>query len=243
MSKNMTRAALAAAASMAVVSAASHAAASTVLISAAHLATTDYTVTLAGMVDGAAFAPLDVYESPEVLTAAFDGGTPQTLLAFCVDIFHRFDDGAVPLTYETAAVDADSDSVESHGGQALSNVLSGELGYLAALGTTTADPARLAAIQGAIWETEYAGLTVSGGSSYLAYYEGLASSWGLSRSAGAGFAQGIFPLDAVTGGFGTTQGFMAVGVPEPASWALLIMGFGLAGGMLRRRGVPTPARV
>jgi hypothetical protein len=28
---------------------------------------------------------------------------------------------------------------------------------------------------------------------------------------------------------------MGPGVPEPATWALMIGGFGLAGGMLRRR--------
>ena len=235
MTKNMTRAALAAAGLMATLSLGSPAAASTVLISAGHLATSAYTVTLAGTVDGVAFAPLDVYESPEIFTASYDGGAPRTLLAFCVDIFHRFDDGALPLTYQTAAVTTNSDGVDSHGGPDLGSVLSGELGYLAALGTTTTDPARLAAIQGAIWETEYSGLTVTGGSSYLAYYAGLASGWGVSRTTSTSFAQGIFPLDAATGGFGSTQGFIAGGVPEPASWALLILGFGSAGAVLRRR--------
>ena len=44
---------------------------------------------------------------------------------------------------------------------------------------------RLAGIQGAIWMTEYSGLTISGGSSYVGYYQGLASAWGASAYSAA----------------------------------------------------------
>lgn len=45
-----------------------------------------------------------------------------------------------------------------------------------------------------------------------------------------------FVLDAKSNyGWDSTGVYAAVGVPEPASWALMILGFGSAGAMLRRR--------
>ncbi|HEY0436218.1 MAG TPA: hypothetical protein VGC92_06230, partial [Phenylobacterium sp.] len=149
-------AAMAAAALAMGLGAASHAGAATVLITADHLATTSYKVNLGGTVDGNAFSQHNVYESPELFTVSVDGGPSESLLAFCVDIFHHFDNNSSPLTYETANVTHNSDSTFSGGGFALSNLVSGQIGYLASLGTHTSDAARLAGIQGAIWKTEYA---------------------------------------------------------------------------------------
>jgi len=81
--------------------------ASTILISADHLATSAFVTTLGGTVDGQAFNTT-VYESPDVLTASFDGGPDQDLLAFCVDIFHTFDSSTPPVTYETGLLTTDS---------------------------------------------------------------------------------------------------------------------------------------
>ena len=57
----------------------------------------------------------------------------------------------------------------------------------------------------------------------------------LSHTAVIGFTlpDGVFLTDA----FGNTFGAPPSngGVPEPASWALMIAGFGLTGAMLRRR--------
>src|SRR5258708_22341131 len=99
------------------------------------------------------------------------GGRDTQLLGFCGDIFHNFSSSTPPVTYVTSPVKNNSDSPASGGGPALGNVLSGELGYLADLGKTTADPARLAGIQGAVSQTEYGpSLNISGGSSYIGYY-------------------------------------------------------------------------
>lgn len=209
---------------------ASSAGASTVLITGDHLSSYNYTTVLGGTVDGHAFGGLNVYESPDILTVSIDGGPPQQLLAFCVDIFHFFDPAHTPpVNYYTSSLVKNSDAPLSGDGVVLGSLLSGELGYLAELGKTTTNQARLAGIQGAIWQTEYSGLTLSGGSPYVAEYAGLATAWGAGHAGYTGHGDAIYALD------GRTQGFTTGGVPEPASWALMLMGFGGLGAMLRRR--------
>jgi hypothetical protein len=230
-----TKLLLAAAAAISALGLASAAGAATVLISADSLATSAYVVTLGGAVDGNAYGPQGVYESPDVLTVSVNGGPPEDILVFCVDIFHNFSSSTPPVTYTTAQVTHNSDSSASGGGTALSNLISGEIGYLAQLGQGTSDPARLAGIQGAIWQTEYGPtLSITGGSSYISFYATAAANWGVSHPNYQGYANGIYPLNGQTGGFGFTQGF-TTGVPEPATWGLMIAGFGLAGGLLRKR--------
>jgi len=108
-------------------------------------------------------------------------------------------------------------------------LISGEIGYLASLGHIGMSGADLAGIQGAIWLTEYAGLTITGGSPQTAFYQGLGATWAAAHAADATFANGIYDVD------GHHQGFVLGSVPEPSTWALMIGGFGLAGAMLRRR--------
>ena len=60
-------------------------------------------------------------------------------------------------------------------------------------------------------------------------------SFAFSRG-GSGFGRApFFLLDAVQGTSLATPPTGTPGVPEPATWAMLIAGFGLAGGALRRR--------
>jgi hypothetical protein len=208
--------------------------ASAVHITADHLATYAYTTVLGGTVDGHDFN-LNVYESPDILTASFDDGPSKQLLVFCVDIFHFFDPANTPpIEYETGLVTTDSggaDGVSGHG-FGLSKVTSGEIGYLASLYQTNMDAASLAGIQGAIWLTEYSGLTLTGGATAeVAHFQALGAAWAATHDeSNSNFADAIYSVG------GNTQGFVIAGeVPEPASWALMIAGFGMAGAMLRRR--------
>jgi hypothetical protein len=209
---------------------ASSAMASTVLISADHLASTAYTTVLGGTVDGTAFN-LNVYESPDILTASFDGGPSEQLLVFCVDIFHYFDpNNTPPILYQTGLLTTDSSASNSGSGVALSPLISGEIGYLASL-YNGATAAQLAGIQGAIWLTEYSGLTLTGGATaQVAQYQALGAVWAATHASNTTYADAIYSVG------GQNQGFVPGGaVPEPASWALMIAGFGMAGAMLRRR--------
>jgi hypothetical protein len=221
---------LGAAAATAAFSLASSAMASTVLISADHLASTAYTTVLGGTVDGTAF-DLNVYESPDILTASLDGGPSEQLLVFCVDIFHGFDpDNTPPITYQTGLLTTDSSGSNSGTGVALSPLISGQIGYLASLYSSNMGAEALAGIQGAIWLTEYSGLTLTGGSSQVAQFQVLGSDWAATHASNTAYADAIYSVG------GNTQGFViGGGVPEPASWAMMIAGFGLAGAMLRRR--------
>jgi hypothetical protein len=203
--------------------------ASTVLISADHLASTAYTTVLGGTVDGHAFN-LNVYEAPDILTASFDGGPSEQLLVFCVDIFHFFDPANTPpVTYQTGLLKTDSSGVNSGTGVALSPLISGEIGYLASLGNVGSSAADLAGIQGAIWLTEYSGLTLTGGSSQVAHFQTLGAAWAGAHASNTTYADAIYSVG------GNTQGFVLGGVPEPATWAMMLAGFGGLGAMLRRR--------
>ena len=92
----------------------------------------------------------------------------------------------------------------------------------------------LAGIQGAIWLTEYSGLTLTGGSSQVAHFQALGAAWAATHADNTTYADAIYSVG------GNNQGFVIAGeVPEPASWALMIGGFGMAGAMLRRRRLAT----
>lgn len=83
---------------------------------------------------------------------------------------------------------------------------------------------KLAGVQGAIWAIEYPTLTVSGNASiqpYLSAY--IAAAPGMTGNA-----------YVLLSDEGRSQGFV-IGVPEPATWAMMIMGFGAVGMVMRSR--------
>jgi hypothetical protein len=187
--------------------------------------------------------------------------TTNTFWVFCVDIYdnitvnigsqHSF---SPSLQYMTGQVTTNS-STGSGTGTAITQTQSGQIQYLANLGfalaSTTASAAaqnQLTAIQAAIWNIEYglgldglltakagSGDTLAGGQSFAAEnllitsYESQAAT-----NAVAGYAAGIYSPGNPALGISAHQGFVT-GVPEPSTWAMMLLGFAGVGFMAHRR--------
>jgi hypothetical protein len=159
----------------------------------------------------------------EITTAIILNGS---LYVFCDDLEHNVGiGGGQNLFYHTGAVMFDG------AGNPLSKALSNVLGQIADIGVGIAlgsDPDRsadLTAVQAAIWSLEYGVSIVSGDAEINTEIATLMA----LQDNHAGYAQGLISDDG-------HQSFLIGGsVPEPATWALMIGGFGLAGATLRRR--------
>jgi hypothetical protein len=166
-----------------------------------------------------------------------------TVWGFCIDLFRDIDVGyfsqlPVGLQYHVDALTTDG------AGHSLSTTQVNEIYGLANLGfnliqSNAADlQNKLSGIQGAIWAIEYPTFTFNGNTvalnNYITSYVGQAASYADGK-AGAG-------AYALLADNGETQGFV-IGVPEPATWTMMIMGFGAIGVMLRssRRRLVTAA--
>jgi hypothetical protein len=160
-----------------------------------------------------------------------------TVWGFCIDIFTGLQSGyfaqlPVDMQYHIGALTDDGN------GHSLSTSQVEQIYGLAALGTSLINGAspdlqnKLSGIQGAIWTIEYPTLSFDGNTAaldaYIAGYVAMAPTL-------HGNAYALLSDD------GLTQDFV-IGVPEPATWAMMILGFGLIGLTLRsqrRRPVTT----
>ena len=151
-----------------------------------------------------------------------------TAWGFCINLFLGI---GVPAQYHV-----DNLTTDGHG-NLLTATQVDQIYGLAALGSNLIKigapdlAAKLAGIQGAIWAIEYPAFTVTGNTAsvdgYLSSYKALAPSL-------HGSAYVLLSDD------GKSQGFV-IGVPEPATWAMMIMGFGAVGMVLRSRRRPVLA--
>lgn len=166
-------------------------------------------------------------------TANRPDGPTFDLIGFCVDLYHDIyvnvgSQRVTSLDYHRGELTTDSN------GFTLSNQQVKLIGGLATLGfgiarSNDADRfAKLAAVQQAIWTIEYPTLTFDG-TGGLAGQQAFAEAFLAAAPTLKGQAHAFYANDLAT------QGFVVAGVPEPASWALMIAGFGLVGVSVRRR--------
>lgn len=201
-------------------------------------------VTISGTTNGYTFNNEAVYATPIDLHVTKVDGVPTTanLWVYCVDIFHTIDVTSYnpALTYTTQTLTTDNHDTPSHPqGYTLPANVSADIEYLAHVGlgtaanpivtTTTED--EVTAIQATIWELEY-GLTVQSKNSTIngeiaAYYTDAI------HSGSASPAQEVYNSSHQS--FADGQPSLTAPVPEPATWAMMIVGFCGLGYMGYRR--------
>jgi hypothetical protein len=153
-----------------------------------------------------------------------------TDLVFCVDLEHN-----INVTHYNPPLVFDKGLLTVNGaGGAISEADSNRIGQLADLGQRFRNMGapdlvyKLEGIQAAIWSIEYNTTAVSGiaaVNSYIAQFLTV-------QDNGRGRASALIAHGPGAPG---VQNMVTGGVPEPATWTMLIGGFGLAGAALRRR--------
>lgn len=167
---------------------------------------------------------------------------PSTFYAFCIDVTTSL------FTYspysETTSIPGFSDPDKR---AQLAAILFNSGATLDAALTQDDKDAASAALQVAIWEILYetgsSGYTVADGNFWV--YGDFEPHIGLTNSYLANVESGLWEGDpstlrALVSNTGTSQNlvFQTAPVPEPATWALMILGFGAVGAALRRRQEP-----
>jgi hypothetical protein len=178
-------------------------------------------------------------------------------LGFCVDIFDSISPGintpgTINQAYQTDTLTDNNGSGNTF--HTIDAATLKEINTLVTFGTalwntdSLTDPTHnisttlaneLAAVQGAIWEIENPGLNVDGPSavdSLITTYE--------SSAFFSSHGTGNMTVVVDSSGSPLHQSFAYVtpgGVPEPATWTMLIAGFGGVGAMIRRRRNSTAA--
>ena len=198
------------------------------------------TVRMTGNIAGHGAFDKTEYAGAILLKGTTAGGAPFSVITFCFDLLHSINVGfgsQGAFNYSFSSQPVTNDLSSSNGtGNALTATQIERMSGLANLGgyllTSGASDltARMMAIQSAIWSVEY-GLTASSFSvpnaaTYYASYMTGSFPGASTRVLVASNAQGQL--------IGNVQGLGIGTVPEPESWALLIIGFGVVGASARR---------
>jgi hypothetical protein len=164
----------------------------------------------------------DVYLTPLLFNGKLD--------EFCVDPYHEIDTGKVNYTFTGAPLATNSDGAITGTGTLLTSTQVGEIGGLIDLGDydlSKHDDVGASAVQGAIWEILGATVAPYGTDANTLKTDMAADlSWAM-------IAANQRPATAIYDPADNIQGFGAP-IPEPATWAMMIVGLGLAGAALRR---------
>jgi hypothetical protein len=241
--KNTTKmAALAAVAGLGALAMASGASAASTFTLVSSSMDQSYTLLLTAPANGS-FGAINeyVYDGPVTFTVSGYPGTTgnTTLFGFCFDLYHDMNLGPLGWTYTTNQ--PDGGGIVTNAPQTLTDGQKQEItnlvdtGWLMQMQGTAPDlAAQEAAIQAAIWNIEVPGSVSNFNSSLVASYFA-------DYSVPGHYTNLATPQDKVfTISNGSNQSFLIGwpiegGVPEPATWALMIGGFGLAGAALRRQ--------
>ena len=194
-----------------------------------------------------------VYDAPVTFTAYNTNDpskTPYNFLAFCVDLYHDMylgdlNPGGNPVGYTYHEEDLRTDSKTSDSShQAGTNLTNMQLKQISALLNFAASEQalsplqrqheitdELATVQAAIWKVENPTWTIAPSNAWVA-----ANVDSYIAQAGHTPLMPVGVMKAIYANNYSTQAFaFGGGVPEPATWGLMIVGFGAIGAVLRRR--------
>lgn len=174
------------------------------------------------------------------------GGAPLDILTYCIDLAHSVSLGNVNYNSYTIIPIASYASMTSAKANALNALLTNATPLLnSAAGQTAINIS--AATQMAVWEIMFetqpawsvtnasSALYLTGSGSPLTTAESLANTY-LGNVANNSWAvNNAYDLKVLYSPTQQSQVFLTPSVPEPATWGMLVLGFGLVGGALRTR--------
>jgi PEP-CTERM motif len=211
-------------------------------------------VTISGITNplqgGTPFGPEQVYSTPIQLTTT--GG--HSFWVFCVDIFHNINVPSGPINYGTQPLITDNNSAVNnvpglvHIGYGITPPQSAEIAWLAGVGvglagTPVVNTTDVSEIQAAIWEIEYGGTILATNSAgFTAGVNGWIGNALAATANGGPLATEVHSLE-LTQSFVGTDPSLTTGVPEPSTWAMMILGFCGLGFMAYRRKPKTAFRL
>ena len=201
------------------------------------------TTDITGTINSSSFS-----QSPITTLLTLTTTTGSILPVFCVDLLHDIGIGSYspPLPYITGTVATDSTGAQPGTGNSLPDPpVPGEIQALANLGAAdyykgVTDADVYTAIAASIWYLEYntnsnslsvtgdaaVGMATAGSPDTATGLIGLDLAYAAANA--ADYSIGLYPGTVGQGFAGSGQGF-TLGVPEPSTWAMMLIGFACLG--------------